>query len=79
MFETIQAPIYCASVRSILKYGSPIWCQYSKPDIDFIEYGKISFFIFSAHESNITFNTHGYLQCRSSLNIQTQAYSRVIQ
>lgn len=43
-----------------LEYGTPIWCLYSKTDIDFIENIQNRFLRFLACKSNLTINNHDY-------------------
>jgi len=52
--------LYCAIVRSILEYGSPIWSPYNKSNIEIIEGVQNRFSSFAAYKSNTVINQYDY-------------------
>ncbi|KAF0684159.1 Reverse transcriptase domain-containing protein, partial [Aphis craccivora] len=69
--------LYCALVRSILEYGSPIWSPYTKSNIEIIEGVQNRFLNFTANKSNTIINQYDYTPIRSLLNLPSLA-SRLI-
>jgi len=63
--------LYCALVRSILEYGSPIWSPYTKSNIEIIEGVQNRFLSFAANKSN-TINQYDYTSIRSLLNLPSR-------
>lgn len=68
--------LYCALVRPVLEYGSPIWSPYTKSSIDSIEGVQNRFLKFIAFKFNLTFTQHDYSSVRSFLNLPTLASRR---
>jgi len=46
--------LYCALVRFILEYGSPIWSPYTNSNIEIIEGVQKRFLRFATNKLNIT-------------------------
>ena len=68
--------LYCALVRSILEYGSPIWSPYTNSNIEIIEGVQKRFLRFAAYKLNITINQHDYTSIKSLLNLPSPASRR---
>lgn len=68
--------LYCALVRSILEYGSPIWSPYTNSTIEIIERVQKRFLRFVAYKLIITINQHDYTSIRSLLNLPSLASRR---